>query len=155
MNILAKIISTFFGVGYFPKAPGTMGSLAALIVYWVCPEINSLQLVMIILGITGIGIVSATLTENEMKSKFGKDKGIDPGIIVIDEVIGMLIALIAVPKATIFLIAAFILFRIFDIAKPYPIRRIEKLQGGWGIVFDDVIAGIYANIVLQIGRLLL
>jgi phosphatidylglycerophosphatase A len=155
MNILAKIISTFFGVGYFPKAPGTMGSLAALIVYWICPEINSLQLVSIILGITAIGIFTATITENEMKNKLGKDKGIDPGIIVIDEVIGMLIALVAVPKATLFLITAFILFRIFDIIKPYPVRRMEKFSGGWGIVLDDVIAGIFANIVIQIGRLIL
>lgn len=155
MNILAKIISTFFGVGYFTKAPGTMGSLAALIVYWICPEVNSLQLVVIILGTAAIGIFSATLTENEMKNKLGQAKGLDPGIIVIDEVVGMLIAMIAIPKSSLFLIIAFILFRIFDIAKPYPIRRIEKLPGGWGIIFDDVVAGIYANIVIQLGRLIL
>ncbi len=152
MNFLARIISTGLGVGYFPLAPGTMGSLAILIVYWICPEISSLQLSMIILGLSVIGIYSVTITENEMKSKLGQDRGNDPGIIVIDEVIGMLVALFFIPKTTFFLITAFILFRIFDIVKPYPVLKMEKLHGGWGIVLDDVVAGIYANIVIQIGR---
>ncbi|HEX9972894.1 MAG TPA: phosphatidylglycerophosphatase A [bacterium] len=154
MSILAKIISTGFGVGYFPLAPGTMGSLAALIVYWICPEINALQLAMIILGTSALGIYTATITEREMKNKLGQEKGIDPGIVVIDEVIGMLIALLFVPKTPFYLIAAFILFRIFDIAKPYPVRRMEKFPGGWGIVLDDVIAGICANIAIQLGRII-
>jgi phosphatidylglycerophosphatase A len=109
---------------------------------------------MIIIGLTVLGIYTATITEKEMKKKLGSDKGNDPGIIVIDEIIGMLIALLFIPKTTFFLITAFILFRIFDIAKPYPARTMEKLHGGWGIVLDDVVAGIYANIVIQIGRLI-
>ncbi len=152
MSILAKIISTFFGVGYFPLAPGTMGSLAALIVYWISPEITAIQLALIILGISVLGVYTATITEHEMKNKLGQEKGIDPGIIVIDEVVGMLIALLFVPKTTFFLIAAFILFRIFDITKPYPVRNMERFPGGWGIVLDDVIAGIYANIAIQLAR---
>jgi phosphatidylglycerophosphatase A len=131
-----------------------MGSLAALIVYWICPEINALQLAMIILGISALGIYTATITEREMKNKLGQERGIDPGIVVIDEVIGMLIALLFVPKTALFLIAAFIFFRIFDITKPYPIRQMEKFPGGWGIVLDDVIAGIYANIAIQLGRII-
>ena len=154
MSILAKIISTIFGVGYFPLAPGTMGSLAALIVYWISPEITAIQLALIILGISVLGVYTATITEHEMKNKLGQEKGIDPGIIVIDEVVGMLIALLFVPKTTFFLIAAFILFRIFDITKPYPVRNMERFPGGWGIVLDDVIAGIYANIAIQFGRLI-
>lgn len=154
MNYLARIISTGLGVGYFPLAPGTMGSLAILIAYWICPELNGMQLAMIIVGLSVLGIYSATITENEMKSKLGKERGNDPGIIVIDEIVGMLIALLLQPKTTFFLISAFILFRIFDIAKPYPARKMEKLRGGWGIVLDDVVAGIYANIVIQIGRLI-
>jgi phosphatidylglycerophosphatase A len=152
MSILAKIISTVFGVGYFPLAPGTMGSLAALIVYWISPEITAIQLALIILGISVLGVYTATITEHEMKNKLGQEKGIDPGIIVIDEVVGMLIALLFVPKTTFFLIAAFILFRIFDITKPYPVRNMERFPGGWGIVLDDVIAGIYANIAIQLAR---
>jgi phosphatidylglycerophosphatase A len=154
MNIFARTIATGFGTGYFPIAPGTVGSLAILIAYWICPEISALQLIMIIIGLTALGIYTATITETEMKKKLGSDKGNDPGIIVIDEIIGMLIALLFIPKTTFFLITAFILFRIFDIAKPYPARTMEKLHGGWGIVLDDVVAGIYANIVIQIGRLI-
>ncbi|MCU0642924.1 MAG: phosphatidylglycerophosphatase A [bacterium] len=152
MSLLAKIISTIFGVGYFPLMPGTMGSLAALIVYWISPEITAIQLALIILGISVLGVYTATITEHEMKNKLGQEKGIDPGIIVIDEVVGMLIALLFVPKTTFFLIAAFILFRIFDISKPYPVRNMERFPGGWGIVLDDVIAGIYANIAIQLAR---
>ena len=154
MKLLARIISTGLGTGYFPIAPGTMGSLAILIVYWICPEISSLQLLLIIFGLSAVGIYTETVTEREMTSKLGQNKGSDPGIIVIDEIIGMLIALLFIPKTTFFLITAFVLFRIFDIAKPYPARKMEKLHGGWGIVLDDVVAGIYANIVIQIGRLI-
>ena len=152
MNFLARIISTGLAVGYSPLAPGTMGSLVILIVYWICPEMNSLQLLSVIIGLTVLGIYTATVTEREMQNKFGQDKGHDPGIIVIDEIIGMLIALFSLPKTSLFMIIAFILFRIFDIMKPYPARRMEKLPAGWGIVMDDVIAGIYANLVIQIGK---
>ncbi len=155
MNRLARIISTGFGVGYFPVAPGTMGALAISIVYWLSPNISLLYFIIIISLLIALGIYSATIIEKEIKSKLGPEKGKDPGLIVIDEIIGMLIALIALPKTKIFLIWAFILFRIFDIVKPYPARQMEKFPGGWGIVFDDVIAGIYANIVIQIGRLIL
>jgi phosphatidylglycerophosphatase A len=152
MNFLARIISTGLGVGYSPLAPGTMGALLILIVFWICPEMSSLQLLLVIIGLTVIGIYTATVTEREMQSKVGQDRGRDPGIIVIDEIIGMLIALFALPKTSRFMIIAFILFRIFDIMKPYPARRMEKLPAGWGIVMDDVIAGIYANLAIQIGR---
>jgi len=154
INIFARIISTGLGAGYSPIAPGTVGALIILIGYWICPEIGSWQLLMIIIGLSALGIYAATITEKEMKSKLGPDKGNDPGIIVIDEIIGMLIALIAIPKTTFFLVTAFMLFRIFDILKPYPARRFEKLPAGWGIVFDDVIAGIYANLLIQVGRII-
>jgi phosphatidylglycerophosphatase A len=152
MNFLARIISTGLGVGYSPLAPGTMGALLILIVFWICPEMSSLQLLLVIIGLTVIGIYTATVTEREMQSKVGQDRGRDPGIIVIDEIIGMLIALFALPKTSRFMIIAFILFRIFDIMKPYPARRMEKLPAGWGIVMDDIIAGIYANLAIQISR---
>lgn len=155
MKWVAKIIATTLGVGYFPLAPGTMGSLAALIVYWIALEIDTPRLIILILGIAAPGIYAATVVEREMKNNLGSERGTDPSIIVIDEVVGMLIALIAVPKQTPFLIMAFILFRIFDIAKPYPVRRMERFPGGWGIVLDDVMAGIYANLAVQLARLIL
>lgn len=154
MNLLARIISTGLGIGYFPIAPGTIGALAILILYWISPEISAWQLLIILSSLSAIGIFSATITEKEMKEKLGPEMGNDPSIIIIDEMIGMLIALIAIPKTTLFIIVAFILFRIFDIMKPFPVHQAEKLPSGWGIVFDDVIAGIYANILIQIGILI-
>jgi len=152
MKLLARLISTGLGIGYFPIAPGTMGALAILILYWIMPPISTLELLIIIFVLTIVGIYSATLTEEEVKQKLGSEKGVDPKIVIIDEIIGMLIALVAIPKTTKYVIAAFLLFRVFDIVKPYPIRKIEKLPTGWGIVFDDVMAGIYANLLLQLGK---
>jgi len=154
MNFICRIISTGLGVGYFPLVPGTMGALAILILYWIGPDFSSLQLLLIVAGISALGIFSATITEREFTEKLGQEKGKDPGIIVIDEIVGMLVTLIAIPKATSYLIIAFILFRIFDITKPFPIRKVEKLHSGWGIVFDDIIAGIYANLIMQLGRII-
>ena len=152
MKLLARLISTGLGIGYFPIAPGTMGALAILILYWIMPPISTRELLIIIFVLTIVGIYSATLTEEEVKQKLGSEKGVDPKIVIIDEIIGMLIALVAIPKTAKYVIAAFFLFRVFDIVKPYPIRKIEKLPTGWGIVFDDVMAGIYANLLLQLGR---
>ncbi len=152
MNLLARIISTGCGIGYFPFAPGTMGALAALIIYWVTPQPGHIQFIVTIVAVTLIGIYAASITERELTAKLGSERGKDPKIVIIDEVIGMLVSLIAVPKTTKFLLLAFVFFRIFDIIKPFPARRIEELPAGWGIVFDDVIAGIYANLLIQIGR---
>ena len=154
MKLICRIVSTGLGVGYFPVAPGTMGALATLILFWIAPEFTSLQLSGIILGITIAAVFSATITEREMIASLGAERGKDPGIIVVDEIVGMLVTLVAVPKTARYLIAAFILFRIFDIVKPFPIRKIEKLHSGWGIVFDDIIAGIYANLVIQLIRII-
>lgn len=150
MTLISRLISTGLGVGYFPIAPGTMGTLAAVVVFWFCPQVSIFQLILICLGLTAIGIYSASITEKEMQNKAGSDELHDPGIIVIDEIVGMFVALIAIPKTLNFVIAAFILFRIFDIAKPFPIKKIEKLPSGWGIILDDVAAGLFANIILQI-----
>lgn len=152
MNFLARMISTGCGIGYFPLAPGTMGALAALIIYWVAPQLANASLLLIIFTLMLVGTYAASITERELITRLGADRGKDPKIVVIDEVIGMLVSLVAIPKTTQFLILAFVLFRIFDIVKPFPARRIEKLPAGWGIVFDDVIAGIYANLLIQIGR---
>lgn len=154
MKLFARLISTGLGIGYFPIAPGTMGALAILILYWIMPPISNRELFIIIFVLTIAGICSATITEGEVKQKLGNEKGVDPKIVIIDEIIGMLITLVAIPKTTKYMIAAFLLFRAFDIVKPYPIRKIEKLPSGWGIVFDDVMAAIYANLILQIGRVL-
>ena len=154
MKLFCRIISTGLGIGYFPIAPGTMGALEILILYWIAPTFTPIQLIVIILVLSALGIYTATITEKEISHKLGPAEGKDPGIIVIDEIVGMLVALVFVPKTITFLIIAFILFRIFDIVKPFPIRKIENLHSGWGIVLDDIFAGIYANLVIQLGRLI-
>ncbi len=150
MTFLARLISTAFGIGYSPIGPGTMGALATVIIYWFSPELTTLQLVLFCIFITLLGVFTSSITEKEFQKRAGNNKVHDPGIIIIDEIAGMLVALIALPKTLPLVIAAFFLFRFFDIVKPFPIKKIEKLPTGWGIMFDDVAAGIFSNIVLQL-----
>jgi phosphatidylglycerophosphatase A len=150
MNLISKILSTAFGIGYSPIASGTAGSLVTLLVYWFLPVSHNLYFLFLIIIIFFVGVITASVTEKELIKKVGSEKGQDPSIVVIDEVIGMLIAIYAIPKTLPFLIAAFILFRVFDILKPFPINASQKIPRGWGIMIDDVIAGIYANILIQL-----
>jgi len=150
MILLSRVIATFFGIGYSPVAPGTMGALAVTLLYWYLPTFSILYLLAGVWVVIFLGVRCSTVVEKAEQEKLGQEKGTDPGFIVIDEVAGMLIALIALPKTLPHVAAAFILFRIFDIFKPFPVRKFEKLPAGWGIMFDDVMAGIYANLILQV-----
>jgi phosphatidylglycerophosphatase A len=143
LNHFFLLFSTGFGVGYSPVAPGTLGTLIAIPVYYFLSAIPSP-----IYEITLIGFffLSVWISENA-EIFFGKK---DDQRIVIDEMMGFLITMLWVPKATHFIVIGFFLFRLFDILKPFPIRRLERrLKGGFGVVLDDVIAGIYANIILH------
>ena len=141
-NQLAELVSTFFYAGYFPFAPGTFGSLIALIIIWFLIPCFFYILVPISIGLFFLSVWSATRAEET----FGKDGS----PIVIDEVTGMVISLIFVPEDIKYFVGAFLLFRLFDIIKPPPARRMERLKGGWGVTLDDVIAGIYANLSLHL-----
>ena len=144
MNRFILILATGFGVGYSPVAPGTLGTLLAIPVYYFLSNISSP-----IYEITLIGFffLSVWISENA-EIFFGKKD--DPRI-VIDEMMGFLITMLWVPKTILFVIIGFFLFRFFDILKPFPIRRVDKrLKGGFGVVLDDVAAGIYGNMILQI-----
>ena len=140
--------ATGFGVGYSPVAPGTLGTLIAIPVYYFLSSIPSP-----IYEITLIGFffLSVWISEN-VEIFFGKK---DDQRIVIDEMMGFLITMLWVPKTILFVTIGFFLFRLFDILKPFPIRRLEKrLKGGYGVVLDDVMAGVYANIILHlVGRI--
>lgn len=140
MRTIHYLIATFLGSGYFPKAPGTAGSFAALALFWLLllPPLPLLAL-LVILFFTGV--LSASYVERE--------EGTDPGKVVIDEVVGQGVALLFVPHQLIFYGIAFVLFRIFDIWKPFPIKLLERLPAGWGIMADDVMAGVYANLIIQ------
>lgn len=138
-----KITSTSFGIGYIGKGAGTVAAMATCLVwYFAISETNFTPAVIATLLICLLGIWSANIVE----SIWGKDHQ----RVVIDEVAGMCIALLWIPVNITNVIAALVLFRLFDIAKPFFIKRLEKWPGGWGVMFDDVLAGIYANVVLQI-----
>ncbi|WDN89017.1 phosphatidylglycerophosphatase A [Desulfosarcina sp. BuS5] len=131
--------------GYIPFAPGTMGSIAALPLPFFLSGINLYYTVPLILIFIIFSVVIADHAEKIIKKK-------DPGLIVIDEIAGIIITFAGIPLNVWTVIAGFLIFRLFDIFKPFPIRLIEKkIPGGAGIVLDDVAAGILSNIVLRIG----
>jgi phosphatidylglycerophosphatase A len=136
-------LSLGFGSGLAPFAPGTFGTLAAIPLYWWASQLSLIAfLVTIVLGFA-VGVYLCGYTS--------KTLGVhDHSGIVWDEIVGYFITMIAVPLDWRWMIAGFVLFRIFDIAKPWPIRWVDKqLQGGFGIMFDDVLAGIFALIALH------
>lgn len=140
---ISLFISTFCFVGLLPKAPGTWGSLAAVPFIYLLMD-RPLVLLAVLGGVLLAGVAASGKTEKDLKVK-------DPSCVVIDEVLGMGVSLLWVPREWPYIVMAVILFRIFDIWKPYPIQRLEKLPGGWGIMLDDLLGGIYANVWVQIG----
>ena len=148
MKSIHKLNATVLGAGYSPFAPGTMGALVGVLILflikWLQPDLQYFTwgLLLATLIFTVLGVWST----NELESEWGKD----PSKVVVDELIGVWIAVLWIPVETQWLILGFILFRFFDITKPLGIRKLEEIKGGWGVMLDDVGAGIYANIVLQI-----
>jgi len=141
INSTLYIIATCLGCGYFPKTPGTFASLIAVLLYWFIP-VESLTLLMIVIVLFVIGVPTATAIE--------RIEGKDPGKIVIDEFVGQFLTLVFIPFTGMNIILGFVLFRIFDIWKPYPINKSQNLPYGWGVMIDDVLAAIYANVVLRL-----
>jgi phosphatidylglycerophosphatase A len=141
---LAVFVSTFGYVGYAPLAPGTAGSAAGLAVFGVLRllGLGPIAEVSLIALLFVAGVWSGTLAERH----FGKT---DPAPGVIDEVVGMLITLFLLPASPVVLLGGFILFRILDIVKPFPARRVEALPGGLGMMADDAVAGVYAHLLLR------
>lgn len=143
MTRLAVFLATAGYCGYFPIAPGTVGSAAGLVVYLLVWWTHSpIVEVALIAAIFAAGTWAATRAERF----FG---GIDPGPVVIDEVLGMLITLAFIPAGWAAALTGFFLFRVFDVIKPYPANRLEKFHGGFGIMADDAMAGVYANLALR------
>jgi phosphatidylglycerophosphatase A len=149
MNRLAILLATFGYVGYFPIAPGTAGSAAALVLYlalrWVgSPVVDVAAIVVLCL----VGFWAGSVAERH----YGQE---DPGYVVLDEVVGMLLTLLFLPVGWAGMLVGFLLFRLFDIVKPPPARQFERLHGGYGIMMDDVVAGIYGNLALRLAVWLL
>jgi phosphatidylglycerophosphatase A len=144
----ATVVATFFGVGHLHPGPGTWGSAGAVLLWaslanFIPLNAQTPTIIALAILITLIGIPAATQVARAAGRK-------DPQFVVIDEVAGQLIALIAAPLKWKSFLAGFILFRAFDIIKPPPVRQLEKLPEGIGIVVDDVAAGLYALAVMQL-----
>jgi phosphatidylglycerophosphatase A len=135
-------IATGFGVGFIPFAPGTFGSLLGLLLWVFVPAPVASQAAMII-AVFLIGAWSATHAERRLQAA-------DPQPVVIDEVLGMLVTLFMNPIGWVGALLGFLLFRFFDVVKPYPANRLERLHGGLGVMADDAMAAIYANVTLQV-----
>ncbi len=134
-------IGTCFGIGRAPVAPGTFGSLAGVAIGWALLPAGRPALIAACLVCTAIGFWSAGEAARQLGAR-------DPGAVVIDEVAGQLVAIAIVPGDLTVLALAFLLFRVFDITKPFPARRLEALPGGSGIMVDDLVAGAYAGLLL-------
>ena len=144
MLALARIIATGFGAGYSPIAPGTAGSAVAVLILWLTP-FSQLGIFVFFIAVTIIGIWASHVVEAAVGDK-------DPGIIVVDEVAGMTLSVLVLPLTVPVLLAGFVLFRIFDVVKPFPAGRLQSLRGGVGVMIDDLFAGLYALIVLLVLR---
>ncbi len=149
MKFAARWISTFFGAGYFPFAPGTFAcAIVALGYRFGASRLEPLPYAGLIVAIFVLGVATADLHSKTLRQK-------DPRPIVIDEVVGQLIALFSVPAGWGWIFLGFFLFRLFDVLKPRPIRDLERLPGGWGIMADDILAGLISVLIVQAGRWIL
>jgi len=140
MKFLSNLISTFFYLGKLPKAPGTWGSLGALFVWSLIPESLLLRFTLLVITLI-IGFIACEFSLQQIDDP-------DPSYIVIDEVVGLWIALLFVPKTIFFPLLGFILFRLFDILKPSFIYSVQFLQGSLGVMLDDIFAGFLVMLIL-------
>lgn len=141
-NFIVKVLSTFFYIGYLPFMPGTYGSMAGLFLFFLIKDNILLHILFVLLSML-LGFLVSGRAEKIFNQK-------DAKCIVIDEVSGMLLTLLFIPYELKLVIIAFVLFRILDGLKPYPADKLQNLRGSMGVMSDDIIAGLYANIVLQV-----
>ena len=146
----ARLIASWFGCGFLPAVPGTWGSLAALPLAWIIILVGGKPTLLIAaIVLFGIGCIAA-----DRATSGGSDP--DPGWVVVDEVVGQWLTLLVLPQSIVAYGIGFVLFRLFDIWKPWPVRTVERrFGGGFGIMIDDVAAALYAVILIVIGRMLL
>lgn len=144
--LFSKIITTCFGIGYIQKGAGTLAALFCCLCWYFLrgAELNFLAQSALLLVLFFIGVFTSGVVEKE----WGKDSN----RVVVDEVHGMLMSVFLLPPTWQWVFTAFLLFRVFDIAKPLGIRKMEALPGGWGVMTDDVLAGVYSNVLLQIAH---
>lgn len=148
MKFLSKSISTFFGIGFIPLAPGTLTSIVTVLLYkYYLYRFSWPVYALILILLFFIGVYASTNYSTALNKR-------DPRKIVIDEALGQLLVFFRMGNAWFPVISCFVLFRVFDIAKPFPIKKIEKLPTGWGIMLDDVVAAVYAGVIVNLYLLL-
>ena len=140
--MLAKTIWTGFGLGLSPVAPGTFGTLLGVLIAWLAP------------GPLWVYAIAVSLVSVPLAASAERTDGKDPGSFVLDEVAGYLLAMCFLPRTWPAMGAAFVAFRVFDIFKPWPVKRLEKAPGGWGVLLDDLMAGVYAHFVVRLTLIL-
>ncbi len=144
MKFLSKLVSTFFGLGFIPFAPGTLTSIAVVLLYkYYLYRLSWPVYALILILLFIIGVYASTKYSSALNKK-------DPRKIVIDEALGQLLVLFRMSDAWFPVLSCFVLFRVFDIAKPFPIKKIEKVSAGWGIMLDDVVAAVYAGVIVNL-----
>ena len=143
---LASVVATGLGSGYSPVAPGTAGSAVGLLLFW---PLRGLAWPWQLAAVAILSVVGA-LAAGRVAGKLGLE---DPGLVVVDEVAGQWLTLVALPFTPVTALVGFLAFRAMDIVKPWPARDLERLHGGWGIVADDLAAGVYAHLLLRVGLL--
>ncbi len=149
---LALIWGTGFGTGYFPVASGTVGTLVGIPLYLVLHQVTFVTCgraagLALYLTVTAVLFMAGVAAANRLEKRFSRK---DPSQVVADEVVGYLVAACAIDPSVAAVSLTFLLFRIFDIIKPFPARRSERLPGGWGIMVDDLWAGLYANLAARV-----
>jgi phosphatidylglycerophosphatase A len=142
LDLLTKIIGSGFFTGYAPIASGTVGSAVALL-FFLIPNFSS---VYSIIPSTVVLFVIGGLAAQKMENIYGQD----PSVVTVDEFVGMWLSLWFIPVTVLNIGLAFVIFRILDILKPYPAGEFDKRSGGWNIMLDDVVAGLYTNVILQV-----
>jgi phosphatidylglycerophosphatase A len=144
LDVASRLVGTGLGSGYSPVAPGTAGSLVGVLLFLPLAGLAWPTQLAATAALTLVGVFAAARVAHLVGRK-------DPGLVVVDEVAGQWITFVALPFTPVTALAGFLLFRVADIVKPWPARDLERLPGGWGIMADDVAAGIYAQLLLRVG----
>lgn len=168
ISFLTRLIATGLYSGYIPWASGTFGTLVGIIIYLIPGVSDSLFLGVLIVVFFFVGAATSRRVANAVGHKLtrsaelakatfqsGSHGSPDPSIVVIDEIVGVWITLFAIPLSPLSVATAFFAFRAFDILKPPPARQVEQILDGWGIMLDDVVAGVYANVATRIALFVL
>jgi phosphatidylglycerophosphatase A len=139
----ARLLATGLGSGYSPLAPGTAGSAVGLLAFWPLARAGAGWQI----AACAVGFLIGTWASGLLARELGRK---DPGLAVIDEVVGMWVTLVGLPFGLRTALVGFVLFRVMDVVKPWPARELERLPGGWGIMADDVAAGVFAHLALRV-----